>query len=34
MHVINFVSKSDKKKMYLDWSISPIKRSHVVILQN
>ena len=33
MHVTNFVSKIDKK-MYLEGSISPIKKSQMVILQN
>ena len=32
MHVKNFVSKIDKKKMYLEGSISLIKKSQVVIL--
>jgi hypothetical protein len=34
MHVTNFVSKIDKKKKYLERSISLIKKPQVVILQN
>ena len=33
MHITNFVSKIDKK-IYLEGSISPIKKPKVVILQN
>jgi hypothetical protein len=33
MHVASFVSKIDKK-LYLEGSISPIKKPHVIILQN
>ena len=33
MYVTNFVNKIDKK-MYLEGSISPIKKPQVVILQN